>query len=220
LQGVRIGKYKPNYELNVKFIFIDNNPSSIACLKLQMQEQGLNNYLNDSSICEFICNEFENVVHQVCKETKKRKGSSFFFIDPYGYTDVSMQSMREIISLNTSEVLFTFMLDFFNRFLSLRDSSQKNAIRILEAEEYFTLADIHHDTQSQQSYLRNETLRLFRNKGLAPFVYSFALMQNISLVTYYLVHLASSSSAQRVMKEVLWRKNNIDLLYHSCYAEV
>jgi three-Cys-motif partner protein len=221
-QGLNIVKYtklKPTYELRAKYIFIDERSEYLDCLKLQMCHSGFSEYINNPEKCEFICGKFEDTVHKVLKDVKERGGSSFFFLDPLGYTDVSMERLREIVALGKSEVLYTFMIDFIRRFLSQRDESLKNALgRVLEAEGYYTSAmseDI--DTQSNQAYLRNETMRLFRDKGGARYVYSFALLHNASLVKYYLIHLASSSTAQKVMKNSLWELNNMDIMYQFRY---
>jgi three-Cys-motif partner protein len=213
LEIVKHEKSKFDYELNAKFIFIDSKPDHINCLKIQMQRAGLEHYLHNPEKCEFICGEFEPLAERLVSEVRVRRGSSFFFLDPFGYTDVTMATIRKIISLGKSEIIYTFMIDFIRRFLSEREGSLKRAFTdILEAEDYFIPAS-GYNILDQQDYLRNETLRLFRNKGSARYVYSFALLPNRTIVEYYLVHLASSPTAQRVIKNALWEHNNIELIY-------
>lgn len=220
LEIVKYEKLKLNYELNVKFIFIDNQQNHLDCLRIQMLNSGLEDYVDKPEKCQLICGEFENFVEHLILEVKQRKGSSFFFLDPFGYTQVSMRSIRSLISLGKSEVLYTFMIEFIRRFISQRSSSLENAFtNILEADGYYDIANLDYvDAPSQQEYLRNETLRLFRNRGSAHYVYSFALLPNATLVKYYLIHLASSPTAQRVMKDALWERNNIDLVYQFRYG--
>jgi len=219
LDFVKHEKRKLTYELRAKYIFIDERSEYLDCLKLQMSHSGLSEYVNNPDKCEFICGKFENTIHGVLKDVKERGGSSFFFLDPLGYTDVSMERLREIVALGTSEILYTFMIDFIRRFLSQRDGSLQNALgKVLEAEGYYASPlseDM--DTQSNQEYLRNETMRLFRDRGGARYVYSFALLHNASLVKYYLIHLASSSTAQKVMKNSLWELNNMNIMYQFRY---
>jgi len=219
LETVKYEKHKPNYQLDTKFIFIDNKQEHLDCLKKQIQNAGLEKYLNDPDKCEFICGEFEDLSANLIAAVRKRKGSSFFFLDPFGYTQVSMRSIREIIALEKSEIIFTFMIDFIRRFLSDRERSLKRFEDVLEADGYYGLAnssDI--DTSSQQQYLRNESLRLFRNRGGARYVYSFALLPNKTLVKYYLIHLATNPTAQKVIKNALWVHNTIDLAYQFRYG--
>jgi three-Cys-motif partner protein len=227
LKAVQTEKGKPGYELNVKFIFIDENKDYLDCLKLQMANVGLQDYLDDTDKCEFICGEFENLVDKVLQIISSRKGSSFFFLDPLGYTDVSMESLRKIINFGKSEVLYTFMIDFIQRFLTERDSSLEIAFsQVLEADGYYQDFMSYKtqkranktETQAKQQYLRNETMRLFRHKGTATYVYSFALLPNKGTVKYYLIHLASNATAQKVMKESLWTVNNLDFMYQFRYG--
>lgn len=213
LDIVRSKKGKPNYNLDARFIFIDDKFDHVECLKLQMRRFGFEDLVENPEKCTFICGEFESLSNQLINEVKARKGSSFFFLDPFGYTDVSMKTIREIMSLGKSEIIYTFMIDFIRRFLSERENSLKNAFtNILEADSYF-LASSNQNSIEEQDYLRNEVLRLFRNRGGARYVYSFALLPKRIIVEYYLVHLANSPTAQRVIKNSLWEHNNIGLFY-------
>lgn len=215
LRLVRSEKSKPDYQLNVKFIFIDSKRDHLDCLKLQIKEAGLESYINNPDKCEFFCNEFENVVERCIAEVNRRKGSSFFFLDPFGWTDVSMESIRKIINLGKSEILFTFMTDFIKRFLPKKEEILNKPLQILEATDYFCFADLDKiDSLNQQRYIRNESLRLFREQGNVKYVWTFALVPKIKYVLYYLVHLSSHPKALEVMKNTLWIYNNLEYQYH------
>lgn len=211
LERVKKDKSKPDYELNVKYIFIDNQQSHLDCLKKQMINSGLECYVNNSELCSFVCAKFETIVDKLIGILKTRKGSSLFFLGPFGYSDVSMQSIRKIIGLRKTEIIYTFMIDFIKRFLKLRNEYSYHNVfyEILESDGYFNLTDLTIDTKSQNKYIRNESLRLFRDRGKAPYVYSFALLPKGNTVLYYLIHLASSPTAQKVIKKSLWKHNNI-----------
>ncbi len=218
LERVKTEKSKPNYKLDVKYIFIDSQKAHIDCLKKQMRDSGLGHYLDNPNVCTFLCGEFEQFINNIIDKLRERKGSSLFSLDPWGYTDVSMKTIRKIMNLNKTEIIYTYMIDFIRRFIKQREHSLSHAFNnILEADGYYNIADLESNTYAQQSYLRNETLRHFRDKGNAPYVYTFALLKNQSLVTYYLVHLANNPTAQKVIKESLWKHNNIDLVYQFNY---
>lgn len=218
LKRVQTEKSKPNFKLNVNYIFIDNQKPHIDCLKRQMLSLDLKKYVTNQNLCTFICKDFEAIIDQVISELKQRKGSSLFILDPFGYTDVSMQTIRKIIGLQKTEIIYTYMIDFIRRFIKERKHSLNHAFsKILEAEGYYELANPEKNIYSEQEYLRNETLRLFRDKGKAPYVYSFALLQSQSLVKYYLIHLANNPTAQKVIKNSLWTHNNMHLSYQYNY---
>jgi three-Cys-motif partner protein len=217
-EGLRIvkeQKSKPNYILDAEFIFIDSKKEHIQCLQKTIKEEAPLLYRQNPDKFIFICDEFENKAEQIILDLRMKKCSSMFVLDPTGYTDVSMQTIRNIISLKKSEILYTFMIEYVSRFINMRvDTPLSNAFnKVLESEGYFDELDLSNlKSQAQQGYIRNETLRLFRNRGEACYVYSFALIPEQNQVQYYLVHLASNAPAQRVIKHSLWKHNNIDLL--------
>lgn len=213
LERVKKEKSKPDYELNAKYIFIDSDKNHLDSLKIHMIGNGLDSYLNDSEKCELIHGEFDQKLDNILLEAKKSKCSSFFLLDPFGYTDVSMRNMRDIIDLKKSEILYTFMIEFVIRFLKERDGKLKKAFeKVLEADGYYEVETQFDNTPAQQEYLKNQTLNLFRKRTNADFVYGFSLLHNQSIVKYYLIHLASSVVAQRVMKSAMWAQNNLDFL--------
>lgn len=218
LQEVREKRSKPRFNLRIKVLFIDNEVQHTECLKNFLN--GLeDNYKFVKFNYEVITTEFSNILDKCLEEVKRRGGSSFFFIDPFGYTQFSMSDIRKIMSLNKSEILLTFMIDFIRRFLTSRAESLKGFDNRLDAEGYFLKANIDGlDTLAQQSYLRDETLRLFRDKGNVKYVYTFGMLKSSTIVTYYLIHFANHRRAQEVIKDTLWRYNNIDLSYQFAYG--
>ena len=213
LERVKKEKSKPNYELQAKYIFIDSSREHLESLKIHMRGVGLEDYVSDSEKCEFLCGKFDQQLDRILLEAKHSKCSSFFLLDPFGYTDVSMKNMRDIIRLGKSEIMYTFMIEFVIRFLKERDGKLRRAFQdILEADGYYELTVNYEDTPAQQEYLKDQTLNLFRKRTTADFVYGFSLLHNQSRVKYYLIHLASSVVAQRVMKSAMWVQNNLDFL--------
>ncbi|NJM74725.1 MAG: three-Cys-motif partner protein TcmP [Acaryochloridaceae cyanobacterium RU_4_10] len=211
LKIVKNTKSKPNYELDAEFIFIDSRKEHIECLQKTLKEYAPETYKQCPDNFKFICNEFENVVDPIIENLRKRNCSSMFILDPTGYNDVSMRSIRNIIALKKSEIIFTFMTEYISRFINLRHGKLKRVHEeILESEGYFDAINLGElGKPEQQGYLRNETLRLFRRQANVPFVFSFALIPNQKIVQYFLVHLASNASAQRVIKSSAWIHNNL-----------
>lgn len=219
LEFVKQYRGKPNYELDAKFIFVDSKKEHIECLKKQIFSSELGDYAQEK--CDFICSEFEIILPKIMTELKQRRGSSLFILDPTGYTDVSMHAVRTIINLGKTEILYTFMIDFITRFVRQRETTLRNAFtEILEADGFFKnlSSEVNFETQDKKGYIRNETLRLFRQRGRATYAYSFALLPSAGIVKYYLIHLATNPTAQKVIKFSLWAHNNLDLAYQFRYS--
>jgi len=237
INAVREGylKSERTYPLNVKFIFIDKNKEHLECLKnVAMSQAGLGELSDEKTHTfktefrtgfserieqvEFISDEFENKVNYCVRQAEQRKGHSLFFLDPYGWSDVSMESFRTIINhLNKSEIIYTFMIDFIKRFIyDPKWTGRTTFEQILETDGYF---DINHfqnlDTFGEQAEFRNELMRLFRDRGNAKKIITFAMMpKNDHRVLYYLVHICSHLRALEVMKDGSWKFNNLCYQYH------
>ena len=237
INAVREGylKSKRTYPLNVKFIFIDKKKEHLECLKnVGMSQAGLGQLSDEEphtfttkfgerigeriEQCEFISDEFENKVNYCVFQAEQRKGHSLFFLDPYGWSDVSMESFRKIINrLKKSEIIYTFMIDFIKRFIyDPKWTGRTTFEQILETDGYF---DINHfktlDTFGEQAEFRNELIRLFRDRGNAKKIITFAMMpRNEHKVLYYLIHICNHLRALEVMKDGSWNFNNLDYQYH------
>ncbi|MES0489501.1 MAG: three-Cys-motif partner protein TcmP [Leptospirales bacterium] len=210
LHFVQTQKGKPGFILDVHFIFADSNKNHLDCLRKQIKDNNLEHHLINKT-CTLIEGEFLTIFDRLINVVETRKGHSFFFIDPYGYTDYSMANIRRIMSIRNSEVLVNYMLDFIQRFLKKRDQQMQHSLGdLLEAGNYYRdLGKHNHLVRSRQSYLRNETIRLFREKALVKYAYSFGMITDGQAVKYYLIHLANNPTAQKVIKDALWFHNNI-----------
>lgn len=230
INAVRNGylRSKRTYTLNVKFIFIDKNKQHLQCLKNVAMPQADLGQLSDEEPhtfktefgerieqCEFIIDEFENQVNYCVFQAEQRKGHSLFFLDPYGYLHVSMESFRKINNLKKSEIIYTLMARDIQRFVIDKNGKEReNFYKKLEAKGYFQ-----HLEQSQgfgrEAKFRDELMRLFRDRGNAKKIITFAMMpKNDDRVLYYLVHSCSHLRALEVMKDGSWSFNNLDYQYH------
>jgi len=218
LNDVLEKKKKPNFRLDFLLICIDEKKEHIDCLKKTLIDLGYEKYFGKQVL--IIHSKFDKAIAEVVQKVVDRKSHSFFFLDPFGYTDFSMQHIRSIMHLGKVEILLTYMIDFIQRFLEEKDGKLHDAFhRILEARDYYTRNDLRDiETIHQQEYLRNETIRLFRDRTGVKYLFSFSLLANKSIVKYYLVHLSNHQTALRVLKESLWKHNNIDLSYGYNYG--
>lgn len=209
LETVKTKKGKPDFQLDIHFIFIDAEPNHISCLRRALKDYELDHYIPNK--CTIITSSFSAAFKQVIDFVNKRKGHSFFLIDPFGYTDYTMEQIRSIMMIKRSEVLLNYMIDYIQRFLTRREIQMKESLDgLLEAGKFYRdINKYSHSVLAKQSYLRNETIRLFREQSLVKFAYSFGMITTGRKVTYYLIHLANNGIAQKVLKDALWFHHNV-----------
>lgn len=212
LLEVQTNRGKPGFKLDYKVLLIEGNMDHFQCLQLQAKNLGYEEEMSTGRI-ETINSEFEFVFDHCIRTTTGRRGASFFFIDPFGYTQYTMDQINRILQIRQSEVLLTYMLESITRFLYSEDGKTRTIInQKLNAEGYYReqpASDVH--WKGKEHYYHNETNRLFRDKTNTRFLYSFGLMANRNTVKYYLLHFSNNSTAALVLKHALWQHNNQQL---------
>ncbi|RFP59719.1 MAG: three-Cys-motif partner protein TcmP [Limnothrix sp. CACIAM 69d] len=216
-RGCQKSRRKYPQPLDVKYIFIDSKTSHLECLKnFSMHQAGFSEeFIREN--CQFEKGEFENVINSVLLNLGLRKGHSLFFLDPFGWSHVSMSTIRKINSLSKSEIIYTYMIDPIARFIEQRNDAQlSNFQNILEADGYYLQAKPSMiKSPEYQCYLRNETMRLFRDKGRFNYIFTFSLIsRGFTRVIYYLIHMSNNLTALEVMKESFWKENTLDYEYY------
>jgi three-Cys-motif partner protein len=212
-EGLKTVRARKEYhKLDAKFFFIDDNKEHTDSLRIQIKKAGLEHYL-ESGQCQIITNGFEDELGKCIDEIRRRRGFSFFFLDPFGL-DVTPAMVRQIISLGKSEVLLTHMLSGLVRILSGRDKKYIKFFQDFEADEYYREIADTTDFLTRQAYLRNQGLLLYRQEGYAKYAWTFAIMNSLKTVLYYLIHLSSNPMALEVMKQTLLKYNNLEYQFH------
>lgn len=219
IRAVEAGRLRSKraYPLNVKYIFSDSSKEHLDCLRnYSLPKAGLDVIAN-SEHCLFFHGEFEHLANSIIFSVSQQKGHSFFLLDPFGWTQVSMSTIRKINSIPGSEIIYTYMIDFIERFIAQRYDAQFSSFQnILEADGYYEKADSSKiGTTGEQCYLRNESMRLFREKGNAKYVFTFSLIAKGNVrALYYLMHMSSNLTALEVVKESFWKENTLDYQYY------
>ena len=233
IKAVRAGhqKSKRTYPepLNIKFIFIDSKKNHLNCLKnYSMIKAGLEELVDEQphtfideageiiEQCEFLKGEFETLLNYCIFTVDSRKGHSLFILDPFAWTDVSMKTIRDINRVKGTEILYTYMIYFIKRFLLERYTRQKRGFQeVLEADGYYEAANLEDTSMGEQCYLRDQTVKLFKERGHSKYVFTFALIpRGENLVLYYLLHLSQNLTALEVVKECFESENTLDYQYH------
>ena len=108
------------------------------------------------------------------------------------------------------------MISYIKRFLLERYTTLKSAFEeVLEADGYYENANLEDTSIGEQCYLRDQTVKLFIERGKSEYVFTFALIpKGESNVLYYLLHLSKNLTALEVLKDCFDLENNLDYQYH------
>lgn len=188
-------------------IFIEKNENNFRNLQEKIdQEIGKNKEVyTDWLEIEMHNNEFSDVAKDIISNYGKSLAPSFFFIDPFGFSGVPFEVIKEILSINRTEILITFMVRDVNRFLT----SSPHRISI---EDLFGIKNVKEALRSQYSDFSQEKalLKLYRDRlhEDAGIQYSFPFKVNADdrlQTTYYLIHCTNHPKGCELMKEIMYK---------------
>ena len=199
-------KEKFPYLKEIRCIFIEKNENNFENLRRVIYNEIKQQPEKYEGIkITTIHNEFANVAKEIVDKYNETLAPSFFFIDPFGFSGVPFDIIKNILSIKRTEVFINFMVRDVNRFLN----SSKHRTSI---EELYGLESVQEAINSTYPSLSREEslLRLYRDrlhedanvKYIFPFkVYADEVLQT----TYYLIHATNHPLGCKLMKEIMYR---------------
>lgn len=147
---------------------------------------------------------FEEVVSDVIEKTQGRVIPSFWFIDPFGFTGMAFDTVRQIMSLKRSEVFVTLMLRDIGRFLSHPDL-ESTFDRLYGTRQWREIVDSDKTGEAKERELRD--LYVSQLRAIGCMVTFFRVCMDDKLQTlYYMVHATNHPKGRRLMKDVMHRQ--------------
>jgi three-Cys-motif partner protein len=204
IAGIREKMERPK---EASCIFIEKNGNNFQNLQIEMDKeiknasQRYDGWLN----IELYNDEFANVASRIIDEYSKRLAPSFFFIDPSGFSGVSFEVIKDILSIKKTEVFITFMVRDVNRFF-------ESSTHRISIEELCGMDNVQAILQNQYPNLPREQalLKLYRNQlhksASVKYTLPFKVNADKKVQTiYYLIHVTNSPKGCELMKEIMYK---------------
>lgn len=195
--------------LSSEYIFIDNTKANLTYLHHCISQTPFAPLLGQS--IELVHRSFEDALPDVIRKIKARRSSerAIFFLDQYGYSDVSLQTIRTILTeLKQPEIILNFSVDSLIGYLNA-DESFLRAVTPIE----LSLSQLHEmlmlKSQREARWLIQHFLyqHLMKKTG-APYYTCFFLKSSESHRAYWLVHISKHPRARDEMAERHWALTN------------
>lgn len=157
---------------------------------------------NDPRITYHLHNQrFAVISPSILRQLGQSQLPTFFFVDPFGYEDPTMDLLGQIIRLPRVEVFVTFMYDFANRAMGWHG----NAAIGSTLDDLFGSHDWRSIVRSNASDREDRLINLYRThlkaRG-AAFAIPFRMSDDRRARTlYYLVHATKHYLGAKIMKE-------------------
>lgn len=184
-------------------IFIEKDLQNFESLKRKLEEEGW----DENKIEVYISNKsFSEEIGRLIETLEKAKANpypSFFFIDPFGFSDVPSELIGKILSYKRTEIFFTFMVRDINRFLSSK--KHEDALNKLYWNDDWKKALKEKNRELALVKLYDKQLK---ELGGARYTLLFRVcMDQIRRTAYYLIHASNHFKAFKLMKDIAYKQS-------------
>ncbi len=201
-------------QLEVQYIFVDENPQAIAHLRKVLEERGYDEEIGRS--IHIMCSDFVAAAPSVMRLIRgymPRTPRALFFLDQYGYTDVPATLIRNILrELDKSEIVLTFHVSSFGTYANdvlVGKISDTLNIDLRAALGNRSIDDIKSSEADWRRFIQAALYKGLVMDCSAQFFTPFFIRgEGSGHGEYWLVHLSQHPRAQDVMKQVHWEHQN------------
>lgn len=186
-----------------QFYLIEEDPDRAACLHDTITNHfgALPSQVNK----KIIEGTFEQKVDEILKAYGETNlPPAFAFIDPYGYSDCSMETISRLMSNRKCEVFINFMSGFINRFINADEWPEPIMNRLFGTDAWKPIRTIR-GTEDRLKAIRKLYKDQLIEQAKARYVLSFEMIGEMNQVIYDLVFATKSITGLNAMKEAMWR---------------
>ena len=205
-------------KIDPHFFFNDNDPYAIKNLKASIQNVFPAHFRN----CSFFCADFEGIYPAILDKIKNLESASgnrkFFFLDPYGHSQVPMRAIQMIKASGKSEILWNFMIDYVAHYWTPEN------VRYIDFGKMFAASDLQKDaliaqinalkTERDWHAIRHAICALIHENSYFATMSDFAIQMDTSNKFMTMIHLADSPKARDVMTGTHWTHGNVTKTYN------
>jgi len=182
-------------------VFIERDPEN--CADLQRAVAEARQRYPSVRVLDPILGEFADEISNILRQVKARLAPSFFFIDPFGWSGVPFDLVKEIMNLRRTEVFFTFMVRDIARFLDY-PPSHHTLTGLFGTDKWQQFANL--PFKQRSIALLNLYINQVRAEASVKFAIPFRVCEDIARRDlYYLVHATNNFKGLRVMKSVMYK---------------
>ena len=206
---LNIQRRKP-FSLNAEFIFVERSTANKEFLEHTIRLSEYGSLLGHS--VHLLNTEFEQALPHILTSIRARTRAhrSIFFLDQYGYNQVSLKTIRTILaSLNNPEIILTFNVDWLITFLSADDEFLKAVKPVeLDLNAIKRMLGLMKEPRDGRWLVQNLLFQHLRDNTGAPYYTCFFIKSPTSHLSYWLVHISKHPKARDEMALLHWAMKN------------
>jgi three-Cys-motif partner protein len=193
-------KYKPATELCCLFVEADTKRYDRLVSVLAALKPTLSKNIKFETVNKTFDNEITRILDDIDHKNQSL-APTLAFIDPFGFKHTPFKTIARLMEHPKCEILFTFMYEEINRFLSLPDYAET-------FDELFGCSDwrdaLELSTPEEKvAGLRDLYLRQLQTVG--KYARSFQMINKGNRVDYFLFFVTNNPLGLQRMKESMWK---------------
>lgn len=187
---------------SVNFLFIEEDKKRYSVLQQTLREE-FSSSLPSNIHYQTLDSDFEGGLSPILNtldEQNAKLAPTFAFIDPFGYSDFSMDLIQRLLSYDKCEVLITFMAGFIRRFSD--PSHAKPLSRLFGTKELPDFSGYEKPDDKINAIL-NFYIKQLQKNGRAKYVRPFQMIGDKNTPLYYLIFATNHVKGLEVMKNAM-----------------
>ena len=201
-----------NFKINANYIFIDCNKRHTDYLRFEIENSDYR-YLLDREITIWTgdFNELVDDAIKIVQAHTPRAGSSLFLLDQFGWSQVTLASIRKILRLlKKTEVFLTFTVDALINYITDKKFDLSAFGRIdLPPEFVQELIRYKEDEElGARSLLQKFIYEHIRAKTGSPYYSPFMIKSPKARRAHWFLHLSKHPEARNEIGEIHWSETN------------
>ena len=192
--------------MNIDVLLVEKDEKTAKFLEEQLQNEG--RFTEDVQVMQGDFNKkLPEIINFIKKKSKGKPGRCLFFLDQYGYTQIELCGVREILRSLKSEVILTFAIDYLIDYLS--SSRIKPLVKIRFSQNQIDqLIRLAKNTKGNRYIIEHILTQHITSVTGAKFYTPFFIRGDDTHRGYWLVHLSSHYRARDEMLNIHWKIGN------------
>lgn len=192
----------------IVFVFCENDAARLASLRAQVEQvKRERSPFPDNVIVEIYGDSFSESARRILDsltegDAKQNLAPTFAFVDPFGFSGVPIELLRDLVAFDRCELFVNLMVDHINRFATNPKVSQ-HMDDLFGTQEYMDVRDVEPGKRVQ--FIHDLYRRQLSTVCNFPYVQSFAMYGMNGHLSYYLMHGTRHIRGVELMKDAMWK---------------
>jgi three-Cys-motif partner protein len=188
------------------FIFVERDRARVSSLEQQIELLWEEIGGQPANVkVDTISGEFEDVAETILGSIKKGYvlAPTLAFVDPFGFKGVSLDTICRLTSFDKCEVIFSFMYDGLNRWITHPDDKIHVSLRdLFGTDEYEFAGDL--SGERRREFLHDLYKRRLKTAGNFKFALDFEMTDTRGKNVYSLIFATRHVRGLEAMKDAMW----------------